>query len=325
MLRWIARRAMQGVAIVWLVATFTFILVAIAPGDVVDATYDSPFVPADVKTHWREELCLDRGIVPRYGCWLRSLATGEFGYSLPHGDSVATELKAAVPNTLVLMGVALVGMFAVGIATGVAQAWRPNSRADRVIGAISIFFFALPDFWFGLIVLFLFTSVFRWFPTNGTHEIVLYPGMSPWGKFVDRAWHLALPVFTFVLVSSGQIARYQRAALLDVQSEDFIRTARAKGASESRVMLRHALRNALLPMITLFGIYLPSLLGGAVLIETVFSYPGMGLLTTTAIGSRDYPLVVACVTVSSALVVVGSFLADLLYAAVDPRVRTGGA
>jgi len=321
MLRWIARRALQGVAIVWLVATFTFFLVALAPGDVVDATYDSPFVPADVRAHWRAELCLDRGIAPRYGCWLRSLATGELGYSLPRGRSVASELADAVPNTLVLMGVALACMFAVGIATGLAQAWRPGSAADRVVGAISMFFYAMPDFWFGLIVLFLFTSVYRWFPTSGTHDVVLYPAMGAWGKFVDRARHLVLPVFTFVLVSSGQIARYQRAALLDVLSEDFIRTARAKGASDARVMLRHALRNALLPMITLFGLYLPALLGGAVLIETVFSYPGMGLLTTSAIGDRDYPLVIACVIVSSALVVVGSFLADLLYAAADPRVR----
>ena len=248
-------------------------------------------------------------------------SAAEFGYSLRHGDSVASELEAAVPNTLVLMGVALVCMFAVGIATGIAQAWRPNSLADRVVGAISMFFYAMPDFWFGLIVLFLFTSVYRWFPTSGTHDVVLYPAMGAWGKFVDRARHLVLPVFTFVLVSSGQIARYQRAALLDVLSEDFIRTARAKGASDARVMLRHALRNALLPMITLFGLYLPALLGGAVLIETVFSYPGMGLLTTSAIGDRDYPLVIACVIVSSALVVVGSFLADLLYAAADPRVR----
>ena len=321
MLKRIARRALQGVAIVWLVATFTFLLVAFAPGDVVDATYSSPRVPEYVRAQLRAELCLDRGIVPRYGCWLRSLATGQLGYSLPLHTSVAAALADAIPNTLLLMGLALVGMFALGIATGLAQAWRPHSRADRAIGAVSMLLYAMPDFWFGLILLFVFSYRLGWLPTTGTHDPVLYVYSDWWGRLVDRARHLALPLATFVLVSYAGISRFQRSALLDVLSQDYIRTARAKGASERRVLVHHALRNALLPVITLLGLYLPALLGGAVLIETVFSWPGMGLLTTTAVAQRDYPLVVACVTVASALVVVGSVVADLLYAAVDPRVR----
>jgi len=324
MLRRLARRALQGVAIVWLVATFTFVLVALAPGDVVDAMYDVTRVPEQVLALRKAELCLDRGIVVRYGCWLRSVASGRFGNSLTQGRSVASALAAAIPNTLLLMGVALTAMFLVGIATGLVQAWRPNSRLDRIVGAISMLCYAMPDFWLGLILLFVFSYRLSWFPTVGTHDPVLYAygHASVWQRIVDRLAHLALPVATFVLVSSAGIARYERAALLDVLSQDYIRTARAKGASERRVLLHHAFRNALLPIVTLLGLNLPALLGGAVLIETVFSWPGMGQLTTTAVAQRDYPLVIACVTAGSALVVVGSLLADLLYAVVDPRVRS---
>jgi peptide/nickel transport system permease protein len=324
MLKRIARRALQGVAIVWLVATFTFVLVALAPGDVVDAMYSSPNVPAEVRALRKSELCLDRGIVPRYGCWLRSLATGELGYSSMRGRSVSSALAAAIPNTLLFMGVALTAMFVVGIATGLVQAWRPNSPVDRIVGAISMLCYAMPDFWLGLILLFVFSTTLGWFPTVGIQDPVLYAygNASVWGHLVDRLAHLTLPVTTFVLVSFAGIARFERAALLDVLSQDYIRTARAKGASERRVLLHHALRNALLPIVTLVGLNLPALLGGAVLIETVFSWPGMGWLTTQAVAQRDYPLVIACVTAASALVVLGTLLADLLYAVVDPRVRS---
>jgi peptide/nickel transport system permease protein len=321
MARLLARRALQGVAIVWLVATFTFFLVALAPGDVVTTTYARPEVPEQVRAQMRREFCLDRGIAARYACWIRSLARGDLGYSLPLGRPVAEALADAVPNTLLLMGLALAGSFAVGLTTALLQARHPGGTADRAIGAVSMFFYAMPDFWFALIVLFIFSYKLGWLPVSGVSDTLAYLDPDPWHRLLDRAEHLVLPVSTFVIVGSAGIARYQRAALLDVMSEDYVRTARAKGASERRVLLRHVLRNALLPLITLVGLYLPSMLGGAVLIETVFSWPGMGMLTTTAVSNRDYPLLVAAVTVGSALVVAGSLLADFLYAVADPRVR----
>jgi len=322
MLKLLARRALQGVAIVWLVATFTFLLVALAPGDVVDAKYTSKDIPASVREHQRHVYCLDRGVVVRYGCWMASIARGELGYSLPLGRPVAEALRHALPNTLLLMGLALAGMFAVGLGTALWQARRPGSASDHVIGAVSMFFYAMPDFWFALIALFVFSYKLGWLPVTGMMDPVMDPLFSFSERLGDRLAHLVLPVGTFIIVGSAGIARYQRAALLDVMSQDFIRTARAKGASERRVLLHHVLRNALLPLITLVGLNLPALLGGAVLIETVFAWPGMGKLTTDAVTNRDYPLLLAAVTVVSALVVAGSLLADLLYAAADPRVRS---
>lgn len=322
MLRLLARRALQGAAIVWLVATFTFVLVALAPGDVVDVAYAQPQIPESVRAHVRHELCLDRGIVVRYGCWMRSLARGELGYSVPLGRPVSSALAAAIPNTLLLMVFALAGMFAVGMATGLAQARHPGSTSDRVIGAISMFFYAMPDFWFALIMLIIFSYRLGWLPLTGMTDPVMHDYLGFWGRLGDRAEHLVLPVATFVIVGAGAIARYQRAALLEASTQDYVRTARAKGASERRVLLRHVLRNALLPVITLAGIYLPVLLGGTVLIESVFSWPGMGLLTTNALAERDYPLLLAALTAASALVVLGSLLADILYAIADPRVRS---
>jgi peptide/nickel transport system permease protein len=321
MARLLARRAIQGVAIVWLVASFTFLLAAFAPGDVVSVTYGDPLIPEDVRAQLRSELCLDRGIVVRYGCWIGALARGDLGYSLPLKNTVASAIGDALPNTLVLMGLALAGMFAVGLGTALLQARRPGGTADHVIGGISMFFYAMPDFWFALILLFVFSYKLGWTPVTGMVDPVMHGNMGFWARLADRLQHLVLPVGTFIVVGSAGIARYQRAALLDVMSQDFIRTARAKGASERRVLLHHVLRNALLPLITLIGLNLPALLGGAVLIETVFAWPGMGMLTTQAVANRDYPLVLASVMIGSVLVVAGSLLADLLYAAADPRVR----
>jgi peptide/nickel transport system permease protein len=323
MTRLLARRAAQGVVIVWLVATFTFVLIALAPGDVVDATLSSDRVPESVRAHARQEFCLDRGLAVRYGCWVRSLAKGDFGWSLPQQRPVSELLAEAIPNTLLLMGIAIAGSFLLGISAGIAQAWRPRSALDRGIGAISMFFYAMPDFWLALIVMFLFAYEVRWFPASGVTDPSLYSSLGLWGRLGDRARHLVLPAGTLILLTSAAVSRFQRSAMLDVLTQDFVRTARAKGLSERQVLTRHVLRNALLPMITLLGLSLPALLGGAVLVERVFSWPGMGMLATGAVSARDYPLLIATTVVASVMVVVGSLAADLLYALADPRVRSG--
>jgi peptide/nickel transport system permease protein len=318
----LARRAVQGVVIVWLVATVTFFLVALAPGDAVDMKYAGPLVPPTERARVKHEFCLDRPVLVRYGCWVRSLGRGYLGWSIPQARPVTDILLDAIPNTLLLMSVAIVVTFALGIATGVAQARRPGGTFDRVAGSVAMFLYALPDFWCALIVLFVFAYKLHWLPVNGMTDPVSYDSYDLWHKFLDRAKHMILPVGTLAIVSAAGISRYQRAAMIDVMSQDFVRTARAKGLDEKRILRRHVLRNALLPVITLFGIWFPTLLGGAVLIERVFSWPGMGMLATNAAGERDYPLLVACTMAASALVVAGSLIADLLYAAADPRVRS---
>ena len=179
----------------------------------------------------------------------------------------------------------------------------------------------MPTFWLGLVLLLVFGQRLGWFPVGGLRDLVLCPRVDSLPCAADFAWHLALPALTLGVVGAASTARYQRAALLDVVRQDFVRTARAKGLPERRVLLVHALRNALLPLITLFGLTFPFLLTGAVLVETVFAWPGMGLLAVNAILQRDYPIVTAAALVASVMVVLGNLLADALYGVADPRIR----
>ena len=321
MLRLLLRRAGHGILIVWLVATATFFLLHLAPGDPIAASLDSPLTPPAVRAHYRHVYGLDQPLSVQYGHWLVMMTHGDFGFSFPHRRPVSAVIASALPNTLLLMGVALVLAFAAGIALGLIQARHRGRPLDWGLGLGSLFFYSMPDFWLALMLLFLFAFVWRVFPVTGMFDPVMYPYYGFWQRIGDRVWHLVLPACTLALLSAAAIARFQRAALLDVAGEDFVLTARAKGVTERRVLMHHILRNALLPVITLFGLALPVLLGGSVFVEKVFSWPGMGLLTVEAIATRDYPLLTAAVVIGSVLVIGGSFIADALYAVVDPRVR----
>jgi peptide/nickel transport system permease protein len=210
--------------------------------------------------------------------------------------------------------------FAIGMVVGVAQAARRGSWFDRIASATLTTFYSLPDFWGALMILLLFSSWIPLFPAGNMVD-AMHDYMGPAQAFVDRLRHLVLPVGALTLLTTASIARYQRAAMLEVLPSDFIRTARAKGVPEHLILWRHALRMALTPMVTLAGLLLPALLGGALFVEKVFSWPGMGLTAANAISARDYDLVTATVIVGSLLVVVGNLFADLLHLAIDPRIR----
>jgi peptide/nickel transport system permease protein len=207
------------------------------------------------------------------------------------------------------------------VALGVYQAVRRGLPVERALNGVSLFFYSLPDFWLALMVLLAFSYWLPIFPAGGMVDTTLHEYLGFWGRIGDRIRHLVLPAATLALLTTAAIARYQRAAMLEVVELDFVRTARAKGLPERTVVARHALRNALLPVITLIGLALPALVGGAVFVETVFSWPGMGRLAAEAIASRDYPLITATVAVGGVTVTLGSLLADVLYAVADPRVR----
>ena len=226
-----------------------------------------------------------------------------------------------MPNTLLLMITALVISFTVGVALGVWQAARAGSRADRAVSTASLVVAALPEFWLAVALIIVFAVHLRLLPAGGTTTMVLHDLMSPLGRVVDRARHLALPALTLALIGAASIARYQRAAVLEVLPLEFIRTARAKGLGEGSVLWRHALRNALVPTIVLAGLSLPTLLGGAVFVEKVFSWPGLGSVAADAFDDRDYQVVVGATMLGAILVVVGGIVTDLLHAVVDPRVR----
>ena len=315
------RRLGQSAVVVLFVATLTFALMNLAPGDPFTASLENPAVTEEVRQRWRALYKLDRPLHEQYLAYLTSIARGDLGYSFSKHRPVTEAIGSALPNTIVLMTLGLLGSFAVGVGLGVFQAVRRGSMSDRVASGVSMFFYSMPDFWLALMIMLTFGYWIPLFPIGGVVDQTMYPYLGFWERVADRLHHLVLPVLTLTLLAAAGIARYQRSALLDVVRQDFIRTARAKGAGERTVIVRHALRNALLPVITLFGLSVPALLGGTVFVETIFSWPGMGLLTVEAIGTRDYPLVMASVIIGGIMVAVGNLAADLGYAFADPRMR----
>jgi peptide/nickel transport system permease protein len=321
--RYLAGRLLQAAGVVLMVTTLTFVLVHLAPGDPIAAALDRPGVTEAVRQQWRESFGLDRPLAEQYLRWVGNAARGELGYSFSHRRPVRDVLAETLPRTMLLAGLSFVLSFALGIVVGVLQAERPGSARDRWLGRLLLLLYSVPDFWLALVALLAFAYWLPLFPAGGIVDPVMHDYLSAGGRLADRLKHLVLPVLTLTLLSVASIARYQRSALLDVLPSDWMRTALAKGLGWRAAVRRHAVRNALLPTITLAGLWLPSLAAGAVFIEKVFSWPGMGLATVNAIGARDYPLVTAGVLAISVLVVIGALLADLAVAIVDPRVRLG--
>ena len=320
MTAWLVRRVAAAFAVVVAVVTVIFFAIHVAPGTPFLPTGDRPLDPA-VEVALRARFGLDEPLPTQYARYVVSLTHGDLGESFSQQRAVSAALGDAIPNTLVLAVAALVIDFLLGITIGVVQAARARSRTDGVLTYATLFVYSLPTFWLGLVLLLVFGQWLHWLPVGGVTDPVLHDSLSLAGRMLDRLRHLALPALTLGLVAAAGTARFQRSAMLDVLSTDFVRTARAKGLGTAGVLVRHALRNALLPSITLFGLALPFLLTGSVVVETVFAWPGMGKLAADAIGSRDYPVVIATALVASLLVVAGNLVADLLYAAADPRVR----
>lgn len=317
---WLLRRCAAAAAIVFAVVTLTFFAIHLAPGSPFLPGPDRPADPA-VIARLRHQFGLDRPIGVQYLYYLRNLLHGDLGFAFSQGVWVKQALGAALPNTLVLSGTALLLDLGGGLLLGVLLAARARRATDVVLSNVTLFIYSVPAFWLGLVLVFVFADWLHWLPSGFTTSPGLYESLPLLGKVWDRLYHLALPALTLGLVGAAGTARFQRAALLETLGRDFIRTARAKGVRDSRVLLRHALRNALLPLITLAGLSLPFLLTGSVLIESVFSWPGMGRLATDAVLARDHSLVTAVAIVASVLVVLGSLLADVLYALADPRIR----
>lgn len=317
----VASRLLQAVVVVAIVTTVVFVLIHIAPGDPFSSAVDNPNVTEAMRAKWRAMYGLDRPLAEQYLLYLRNVARGDFGWSFSMHRPVLDVLKDALPNTLLLAGAALVLGFIGGITLAVLQAMHPGSRTDRTLGATSMFFYGMPDFWLALMMMLIFAYWIPWFPVAGAVDPVMHEYMGPLQALGDRLMHLALPAITLALLSGAAVARYQRAELLRVLPDDFVRTARAKGLTERRVMWVHVLRNALLPTISLLGLSLPVLFTGAVFIERVFAWPGMGWVILNGVATRDYPLVTAGVIVAAATVTLGSLCADLLYAVADPRIR----
>lgn len=314
-------RIAQALIVIAVVTTATFMLIHLAPGDPLGGLLDDPRVTEAVRAHWRAVYGLDRPLGEQYVRFLGSAVRGRFGYSLVYNESVASVLARALPNTLLLAGTALALSFGAGILLALVQVARRGTTLDRTLGGLSLALYSMPDFWLAQVVLLTFAYVVPVLPPGGLVDPVLHRYMGEPAALLDRLRHLILPALTLTALSAAGVARFQRAALLDVVGEDYIRTARAKGVPERSILVRHALRNALIPVITLFGLSLPAFLGGTVFVEKVFAWPGMGSLAVDALASRDYSVVVACAIVGSVLVAAGSLIADALYALASPQLR----
>ncbi|MGH7651976.1 MAG: ABC transporter permease [Gemmatimonadaceae bacterium] len=321
MLRYFSRRLAQAAVIVAFVAAITFALIHLAPGDPFSAVMDNPNVSESVRETLRAQYGFDRPLPEQFVRYIDRLAHGDLGWSFSHDRTVLEVLGSALPNTLLLMGVALAGSFALGIFVALVQVARRGSVTDHTLSGITLLLFSMPDFWLAILALLAFTYWLPIFPVGGAVDPVMHEYMSFGARVVDRLRHLILPASTLTVLAAGAVARYQRAALLDVLPADYIRTARVKGLTEREILRRHALRNALLPIISLIGLSFPALLTGAFFVEKIFAWPGMGLAVMNAIGTRDYPLVVGGVIIGSIMVTLGSLFADVLYAWADPRLR----
>jgi len=317
----ILSRLAQGLLVVFISASIAFLLMKSVKGDEFTHLLESTNTSATLIATLREESGHNAPLLTQYGSWLSRVVRGDLLPSSSHpGDSVASLIRSALPNTLLLMTLALVSSMAGGIALGAWQGVKAGTRFDRASNRITLSIISVPDFWVAMILILLFALHQTWFPTG--YMSSNRSDLSTWEMLRDRLHHLVLPWFSLTLINAAAFARYQRAAMRDVASQHFLRTARAKGVPESIVIWNHALRVAVLPLVTIAGMFFPALLVGTILIEKVFSWPGMGSLLTKAVSSRDYALVCGIIIVGSAMAALGSLLADIGRELLDPRLRS---
>jgi peptide/nickel transport system permease protein len=313
--RYLLRRLLQAVVVLGLVSGVGFAVLHLAPGGPAAIYALTPSMSAEDLARLTRELGLDRPVPEQYLKWIRGVLTGNWGRSYRDGRLVLEIIGERIPATLLLMGSAFGLAVGLGLAAGIVSAVRQYSLFDHLLTFVSMVALSVPTFWLGLMAIYVFAVLLR----------VLPPGnMGTIGAdfaLLDRLRHLILPAATLGLVMVATWSRYTRASMLDVIREDYVRTARAKGMPGGAVILKHALRNALIPLITLAGLQLPMMLSGALVAETVFTWPGMGRLFVDSIGYRDYPVLMGLLMLTALLVVAGNLVADLIYAAVDPRVR----
>jgi peptide/nickel transport system permease protein len=300
-----------------------FLLLKLAPGDTVDALLaQMGGADAKVAADLRSFYGLDMSVAAQLGNYLWRLVRFDLGFSAIYGKPVSTVIIERLPATLLLMVSALSFAFFFGLVLGVLAARRVNRWPDTLISTVGLIFYETPSFWFGLMAIVVFSVYLQWLPAGGFEDITL--GHAGIARTLDIARHLILPTLTLGLIFLAIYLRIMRASMLEVLNLDFVRTARSKGLDETRIVTRHVLRNALLPMVTLIGLQAGTMLGGSVVVESVFSLPGLGRLAYESVVQRDLNTLLGIVFVSALLVIIINFLVDLVYARLDPRIAGGG-
>ncbi|MEP6834108.1 MAG: ABC transporter permease [Gemmatimonas sp.] len=315
------RRLLHVFAVMAISTSLGFFVLHVIPGDPLGMSTEQAGRRAEVRQQLQARYGLDQPLLTQYGSFVRRAVVGDWGNSLSSGRPVAVSIKEALANSLLLSGTGLLLALVVGMSVGALQGWKPHSMLGRVLGSTLTALYVIPEFILAIALIFVFAYSLSLFPIGGSTDPVLSVVGSTTQQLRDRLWHLTLPAVTLAIGWGAAVARQQRNSLLEIRGEDYVRTARAKGLSERAVFLRHVLPASLTPVIIVVGLMLPVLVGGAVVVETVFAWPGLGSLLLRAINARDYPLVSAAIVLTGVVVAAGSLLTDAVLVALNPRLR----
>lgn len=317
MTEYLIRRLLQSVLVIFLITVVTFLLIHAAPGGPTQV-FLAPGLSPEAFEQQKQNLGLDKPLPVQYLRWVGDLLQGDLGYTFKNHLPVGDLLWPRIGNTFILMGSAWLLTLIIALPWGIYNSTKEYGLSDQTASFISYIGFAMPTFWFGILLQQWFSLGLDWLPLSDMHS------RGKEDSLLDLLLHLVLPITVLSLGFLASYIKYARASMLEVLEMDYIRTARAKGVKERKVVFRHALRNALIPIITILGLDLPLLVGGAALTENVFNWPGMGRLYVEMATAREYSVLMAITIVTSVMVILGSLLADILYAIVDPRVKLGG-
>ena len=323
--RYIARRLLQLIPVLWIISVIVFILLQLTPGDPVAALEDNPNNTAEDRERYAEALGLNDPLHIKYLKWSKNMVTGNWGISIATKRPVLEEIWTRFPNTIQLMLVAQVCTLMLALPIGIISAVRQYSIFDHIATSFAFIGQSIPVFWFGLLLIMIFSIMLKnpdgtpFLPSGGMYNLRLFDSTN--APLSNRIEHMILPVAMLTMFGAGRYTRFMRSSMLDVLHQDYLDTARAKGLRERLVILRHALKNAAIPVITILALELPLVFSGAVFTETIFSWPGMGRLFIRSVERTDYDLVMGVVMINALLILLFNLLADILYAYLDPRVR----
>ena len=315
MLKIVLRKVLQVAVVMLLISIFSFAIIEIAPGDI-SAMYLSAEMTAEEQALVMEKLGLNKTAPERYFEWLKEALKGNWGYSISYKLPVADMLMKRLPSTILLMGCSLLTSLILSIPLGLIAGYKKNTWVDNLISGFSYFGMSIPSFYFGMLMIILFTATLHWLPSSGMHTFGVNTPL-------DTAKHMIMPVMTMALSSMASKVRYVRANTIGQLSEEYVLAAKAKGTSPMNILFKHVLKNTLLPIITIIGMNMASLVCGSFIIESLFGWPGIGSFAMEAIGKQDYPIIMAYIMMSGFILVMGNFVADILYSFADPRIKRG--
>ncbi len=315
MLKIVLKKVVQVAIVMLLISIFSFIIIEAAPGDI-SSMYITADMSAEEQALVMEKLGMNKTGAERYFEWLKEALKGNWGYSISYKLPVADMLMKRLPSTILLMGTSLAVSLVLSVPLGLIAGYKKNTWVDNAISGFAYFGMSIPSFYFGMLMIILFTATLHWLPSSGMHTYGVDTAL-------DTAKHMVMPVMTMALSSMASKVRYVRANTIGQLSEEYVLAAKAKGTAPMTILFRHVLKNTLLPIITIIGMNMASLVCGSFIIESLFGWPGIGSFAMEAIGKQDYPIIMAYIMMSGFILVMGNFIADILYSFADPRIKRG--